>query len=242
MPGRTGQEAHPARRPRDRTADRRSAQDAPAEDLPDRAVGFARRAHGALLRKRTVNNRTSGQSPGFLRAARKAAARSARMPGPGNGSGPGAQDGRRHGRQGTIPRRRRARCRMASPDKHGGRRRQQQATAGTVTGETRNNRTGNGYCPCLRDKHSPHRTQGSGPKSTRRDNAPDPCRKAGSFPGQDGPSPSSSGPRQTKLTQPPPPSEHSDPGAFRVCAFVRFGQRLAREAVGVVAVALRRSP
>lgn len=123
-------------------------------------------ARGALLRKRTVNNRTSGQSPGFLRAARKAAARSARRPGPGNGSSPSAQDGRRHGRQGTIPRRRRAQCRMASPKKHGGRRRQQQATAGTVSGEKRRNRTGNGYCPCLRDKHSPHRTQGSGPKST----------------------------------------------------------------------------
>lgn len=169
-------------RPRDRTANRTFAQEAPAEDLPVRVAGFARRAPGACLRMRTVNNRHSGQSPGFLRVARRQ--RRVRQ---GGRARPGtcrasrmdaAKDGTGRFRAGRA-----LRCRKASPKKNGGRHRQQQATAGTVTGETRSKKQQDRQrsCPCLRDKHSPHRTQGLGPKPTRRETARDPASRQDRF-------------------------------------------------------------
>lgn len=124
--------------------------------------------------------------------------------------------------------------------KNGGRRRQQQATAGTVSGETRINRIGNGYCPCLKEKHSPHRTQGSGPTTQHRDNAPDPCRRAGSFPGQEGPPYFSSSMTQNH------PLIDSDSGVFCVCVWASPGRAGARPVLGrptlISAVAFDVSP
>jgi len=107
---------------------------------PARARRFSKDAH----RKQPA----LGTEFRFFAGRQEAAARSARKPGPtGNCRAPrtgAATEGTGRFRAGRA-----TRCRMASPNKNGGRHRQQQATAGTVTGETRSNRTGNGFALVL---------------------------------------------------------------------------------------------
>jgi hypothetical protein len=85
----------------------------------------------------------------FFADRQEAAARSAGRPGPTTDM-PSVQDGCCHGWHGTIPRGKRAQMQDGIAErKNGGRHRQQQATAGTVSGETRSNRTGNGFALVL---------------------------------------------------------------------------------------------
>lgn len=127
---------------------------------------------------RTVNNRHSGLSPGSLRTAREAAARSARTPSSITGS-PSAQGW-------ALPWKASARC--GTHQKIGGNHRQQQANRRKAAGEPRSNRTGNG-CALFLGKSTRHKpAHGSGRTIERKDLRQDSSRSVESVPGQEGPS------------------------------------------------------